>query len=76
MKLGLRLLLVEPDAENRAVTPTRLANSNYRSREHLTPDYDTRAIQDYLRLMLISLDRYQALISRSNSRICSLIPRN
>jgi hypothetical protein len=32
-----RLKLVEPDAENRAVAPTRLANSEYRSREHLTP---------------------------------------
>src|SRR6476659_6485651 len=54
MKLGLRLLLVEPDAENRAVTPTRLANSNYRSREHLTPDHDTRAIPDSLRHRNIS----------------------
>src|SRR5258708_15556369 len=32
-----RLKLVKPDAENRAVAPTRLANSKYRSREHLTP---------------------------------------
>jgi integrase len=32
-----RLKLVKPDTENRAVAPTRLANSNYRSREHLTP---------------------------------------
>ena len=31
-----RLKLVKPDAENRAVAPTRLANSKYRSREHLT----------------------------------------
>ena len=35
MKLPLKL--VKPDAENRAVVPTRLANSKYRSREHLTP---------------------------------------
>jgi integrase len=32
-----RLKLVKPDAENRAVAPMRLANSEYRSREHLTP---------------------------------------
>jgi integrase len=32
-----RLKLVKPDAENRAVAPIRLANSKYRSREHLTP---------------------------------------
>ena len=31
------LKLVPPDPENRAVTPTRLANSEYRKREHLTP---------------------------------------
>ncbi len=31
------LKLVKPDAENRAVALTRLANSKYRSREHLTP---------------------------------------
>jgi integrase len=31
------LKLVKPDAENRAVAPRRLANSKYRSREHLTP---------------------------------------
>jgi integrase len=30
------LKLVKPDAENRAVAPRRLANSKYRSREHLT----------------------------------------
>ena len=29
--------LVSPATENRAVGPTRLANSEYRSREHLTP---------------------------------------
>jgi integrase len=31
------LKLVGPKAENRAVTPTRLANREYRKREHLTP---------------------------------------
>jgi len=31
------LKLVSPNTVNRAVTPTRLANSKYRSREHLTP---------------------------------------
>ena len=31
------LKLVSPGTENRAVGPTRLANSEYRSREHLTP---------------------------------------
>jgi len=31
------LKLVSPPPENRAVGPTRLANSEYRSREHLTP---------------------------------------
>jgi integrase len=31
-----RLKLVSPAPENRAVTPTRLANSEYRKREHLT----------------------------------------
>ena len=31
------LKLVRPTPENRAVAPTRLANSEYRSREHLTP---------------------------------------
>jgi integrase len=30
------LKLMKPDAENRAVAPRRLANSKYRSREHLT----------------------------------------
>jgi site-specific recombinase XerD len=36
-RMILRLKLVKPDAENRAVVPTRLANRKYRSREHLTP---------------------------------------
>src|SRR5258708_31811880 len=36
-RMKSRLKLVKPDAENRAVAPTRLANSKYRSREHLTP---------------------------------------
>jgi type 1 fimbriae regulatory protein FimB/type 1 fimbriae regulatory protein FimE len=31
------LKLVDPTIENRAVGPTRLPNSEYRSREHLTP---------------------------------------
>jgi integrase len=31
------LKLVTPNIVNRAVTPTRLANSEYRKREHLTP---------------------------------------
>jgi type 1 fimbriae regulatory protein FimB/type 1 fimbriae regulatory protein FimE len=31
------LKLVSPPPENRAVGPTRLPNSEYRSREHLTP---------------------------------------
>src|SRR6266566_4299411 len=35
-RMKSRLKLVKPDAENRAVAPTRLANSKYRSREHLT----------------------------------------
>ena len=40
-----RLKLVEPDAENRAVAPTRLANSEYRSREHLTPSEVEKLIE-------------------------------
>ena len=31
------LKLVDPTIENRAVGPTRRANSEYRNREHLTP---------------------------------------
>src|SRR5215471_3201627 len=38
------LKLVDPTIENRAVTPTRLANSEYRKREHLTPDEVERLI--------------------------------
>ena len=37
LRMKPRLKLVKPDAENRAVALTRLANSEYRSREHLTP---------------------------------------
>ena len=40
-----RLKLVKPDAENRAVAPTRLANSKYRSREHLTPSEVEKLIE-------------------------------
>src|SRR5262249_46409085 len=40
-----RLKLVKPHAENRAVAPTRLANSEYRSREHLTPSEVERLIE-------------------------------
>ena len=40
-----RLKLVKPDAENRAVAPTRLANCEYRSREHLTPNEVERLIE-------------------------------
>jgi integrase len=40
-----RLKLVKPDAENRAVAPTRLANSEYRSREHLTPSEVEKLIE-------------------------------
>ena len=40
-----RLKLVEPEAENRAVPPTRLANSKYRSREHLTPSEVEKLIE-------------------------------
>ena len=39
------LKLVKPDAENRAVAPTRLANSEYRSREHLTRSEVERLIE-------------------------------
>src|SRR5262249_8497173 len=35
--MNSRLKLVKPNVKNRAVAPTRLANSKYRSREHLTP---------------------------------------
>jgi type 1 fimbriae regulatory protein FimB/type 1 fimbriae regulatory protein FimE len=40
-----RLKLVKPDAENRAVAPTRLANSKHRSREHLTPSEVEKLIE-------------------------------
>jgi len=40
-----RLKLVKPDAENRAVAPTRQANSKYRSREHLTPSEVEKLIE-------------------------------
>ena len=43
MKLPLKLVI--PDAENRAVAPTRLANSKYRSREHLTPSEVEKLIE-------------------------------
>ena len=43
MKLPLKL--VKPDAENRAVAPTRQANSKYRSREHLTPSEVEKLIE-------------------------------
>jgi integrase len=43
--MKLRLKLVKPDAENRAVAPTRLANSKYRSREHLTPSEVEKLIE-------------------------------
>ena len=43
--MKLRLRLVKPDAENRAVAPTRLTNSKYRSREHLTPSEVERLIE-------------------------------
>ena len=39
------LKLVNPDAENRAVAPTRLANCKYRSREHLTPSEVEKLIE-------------------------------
>jgi integrase len=39
------LKLVKPDAEKRAVAPTRLANSEYRSREHLTPSEVEKLIE-------------------------------
>jgi len=39
------LKLVKPDAENRAVAPRRLANSKYRSREHLTPSEVEKLIE-------------------------------
>ncbi len=40
-----RLKLVKPDAENRAVAPRRLANTKYRSREHLTPSEVEKLIE-------------------------------
>jgi integrase len=40
-----RLKLVKPDTENRAVAPTRLANSKYRTREHLTPSEVEKLIE-------------------------------
>jgi len=43
--MKLRLKLVKPDAENRAVASTRLANSKYRSREHLTPSEVEKLIE-------------------------------
>jgi len=39
------LKLVGPALENRAVTPTRLPNSEYRSREHLTPSEVEKLIE-------------------------------
>jgi integrase len=44
-RMKARLTLVKPDAENRAVVPTRLANSEYRSREHLTPSEVEKLIE-------------------------------
>ena len=44
-RMKSRLKLVKPDAENRAVAPTRLANSKYRSREHLTPSEVEKLIE-------------------------------
>jgi len=40
-----RLKLVAPGTVNRAVAPTRLANSRYRSREHLTPSEVEKLIE-------------------------------
>jgi integrase len=39
------LKLVDPTIENRAVVPTRLANSEYRKREHLTPSEVEKLIE-------------------------------
>jgi integrase len=39
------LKLVTPNIVNRAVTPTRLANSEYRKREHLTPSEVEKLIE-------------------------------
>jgi integrase len=39
------LKLVTPNTVNRAVTPTRLANSEYRKREHLTPSEVEKLIE-------------------------------
>src|SRR6266566_6320601 len=44
-RMKSRLKLVRPDAENRAVAPTRLANSKYRTREHLTPSEVEKLIE-------------------------------
>ena len=44
-RMKSRLKLVRPDAVNRAVAPTRLANSEYRSREHLTPSEVEKLIE-------------------------------
>src|SRR5260370_40907109 len=44
-RMKSRLKLVKPNAENRAVAPTRLANSKYRSREHLTPSEVEKLIE-------------------------------
>jgi integrase len=40
-----RLKLVKPEVGNRAVAPRRLANSEYRSREHLTPSEVEKLIE-------------------------------
>jgi type 1 fimbriae regulatory protein FimB/type 1 fimbriae regulatory protein FimE len=40
-----RLKLVSPTTVNRAVTPTRLANNEYRKREHLTPSEVEKLIE-------------------------------
>ena len=40
-----RLKLMTPGTVNRAVAPTRLANSRYRSREHLTPSEVEKLIE-------------------------------
>src|SRR3989442_12642402 len=44
-RMKSHLKLVKPDAENRAVAPRRLANSKYRSREHLTPSEVDKLIE-------------------------------
>jgi len=40
-----QLKLVPPNLENRAVVPTRLTNSEYRKREHLTPSEVEKLIE-------------------------------